>query len=146
MKFYRLMPFLAILSFALVFTSCKKDEDNGPAKDSVEAQIVGTWTGSEYYEDGTLSQLNELFGLSSMEFKADGTGSSVSFMGTQAMKWSYDNSTQKLKIITEELVLGEGVTLEADTTENIAITKIDASNLWLSYDDEGTACEEKYTK
>jgi len=138
------MPFLAILSFALVFTSCKKDEDNGPA--TVESQIVGKWTGSEAYEDGALSDYNELFKMSTMEFKADGTGSSVSFMGTQAMKWSFDNSTQKLKIITEELVLSEGVTLDADTTENIAITKIDASNLWLSYDDEGTACEEKYTK
>lgn len=81
-----------------------------------------------------------------MELKSDGTGTGTSFMGAQPLKWSYDKTTQKLSIISGEVDLGGGLTLEADTTDNISITKIDASNLWLSYDDAGTACEERYTK
>lgn len=145
MKQLKLVPLAMLLSLFVVFTSCEKDEETTPV--TVESQLIGNWSGSEFYEDGVLSPFNEFFKSgSSIEFKADGTGNSVSLFGTQALTWSYNETNNTLKIEMEALDLGEGLTLDASIIENAEITKIDASNLWYSYDDEGVIIEERYTK
>lgn len=144
MKHFKLMKFAFLFMLVTVFTSCEKEEANEPA--TIESQIIGLWTGSEFYEDGQLSEFNDFFLISTMEFKADGTGTSTSPFGAQPLTWSYDETNKKLRIETEAIDLGDGISIEASIIEGAEITKIDGSNLWYSYSDEGVTIEERYTK
>jgi hypothetical protein len=140
-------PVIALISLFAVFNSCEKDDTTEQIDDqSIEAKITAVWTGSEFYEDGQLSAFNDFFIMSSIEFKADGTGTSTIFLGSQPLTWSYDKTTERLRLETETVDLGDGITLEGSVIEGAEIIKLDASNLWFSYEDEGIEIEERYTK
>jgi len=145
MKHLKLLQLVVFISVFAVFTSCEKDDESEPK--TIEAQLVGNWSGDEYYEDGQLSELNEFFKLmSTIEFNEDGTGSTSSLLGSQPLTWSYDETTEKLRIETETVDMGEGVTIEGKIIEGAEITKIDASNLWFTYQEDGITVEERYKK
>lgn len=140
---------LAAISMSLVFaTSCDKEDESAPV--TIEAQLLGTWTGDEYYEDGQLSQYNDFFKISSIEFNEGGTGEEISLFGVQPLTWSYDDATEKLRIETEtvEDEDEDGITfsVEGSIIEGAEITKIDASNLWFTHQDEGVTVEQRYKK
>ena len=131
---------LVMLFLALAFiSSCSKEE---PA---VESLLIGTWNGDEFYEDGVISDMNAIFKGFTSEFLADGTGEDITFMGPQPFTWSYDASTEKLTIITEEVILDEIFSIAADTVV-ANITKLDDTSLWYTHDDDGVAIEERYLK
>ncbi len=126
---------LGIVLLLLFSVSCSK----------VENKLEGTWTGSEMYEDGVLSQFNDLFKTSKLQLDEEGTGTLSSAFGEQPLTWSYDKSNEILTTITTEVDIGDGVTMLGITTV-ATITKIDGANLWLEYTDDGVKVEARYTK
>ncbi len=145
MKYLNVLQLVVIVSLIGVFSSCKKDNNNDNTP-SVESQLVGKWTGDEYYEDGVLSDFNSFFQLGSIEFKADGTGTSTSFLGAQPFTWSYDAATEKLSMQMQAVDLGGGLSIDASVIEGAEITKIDASSLWYTYKSDSLTVEEHYKK
>ena len=61
---------------------------------------IGKWTGSEFYENDELSDMNDLFKTFTMEMNEDGTGKSITPFGSQPMYWSYNESKEELRIET----------------------------------------------
>lgn len=145
MKLFKFTQLVILISLFTAFTSCEKDDDNDTPK-SVEEQLAGLWNGDEFYEDDVLDPWNDLFKASTIEFKANGSGTTVSLFGAQPFTWSYDESTEKLRIETEAIDDGNGVTVEAHLIEAAEIIKIDASNLWYTYEEDGAVIEIHYKK
>ena len=144
MQNFKLIQFIAFFAIVVVFSSCKEEE---PAPPTIESQLIGVWTGDEFYEDGLLSEWNDVFKLSTIEFLENGTGNSIMLFGEQTTTWSYDATTKKLTIIYDEYIPEDGsiFSISADTTV-ADITKIDDSNLWITSQDEGVTIEERYVK
>jgi hypothetical protein len=144
MKKFKLIQFFALISLVAFFSSCNKDEENEPV--TIESQLVGTWKGDVYYEDGELSDFSDFMKLSSYDFKEDGTGTSTfTGFGSQPLTWSYNTTTEKLTISAELVDLGNNAFMDGFTYVG-DITKIDASNFWFSFQDAGKEIEERYVK
>jgi len=140
---------LTLITLFLVVTalisSCKKEEE----KPTVESQLIGLWKIDEIYVDGVLDTESLNIFTWNYELLEGGTGTrNIVGFGEQSSTWSYDVATEELTIIVEELsipVEGGTITLEGDTAV-AKITKLDEANLWLGYDFEGAAIEERYLK
>ncbi|MEN8139412.1 MAG: hypothetical protein ABFR62_13380 [Bacteroidota bacterium] len=145
MKFLKLTQLVVLISLFAAFTSCDKDEEVNEPK-SIEELLAGKWIGNEFYEDGVLSQFNDIFKMSFIEFKTDGSGIYESPFGLQPLIWSYDNTTEKLRIESEVVDDGSGFTIDADIIEGAEIIKIDNSTLWYTYESDGVVIEERYNK
>ena len=135
-KLSKLFTVFLVLAF---ISSCKKE-----AEPTAEATFVGLWNSAEYYVDGVLTDNFDIYGFK-YEFFEDGTGTrTLVGFGAQPCTWSYDSLTEKLTIITEEVVINGwtylGITIVVD------IIKLDTSNLWFSYQKNGITIEERYLK
>jgi len=131
------------LALVVVFLSSCKDDEVAPA--SVESQLIGTWMGDEYYEDGELSDWNAIFKAYTIDFLEDGTGEELSVFGTQSLTWSYEATTEKLTIITADLDTGDGLVILGDTIV-ADIVQLDDVSLWFKYNDGQMDIEERYRK
>jgi hypothetical protein len=60
---------LLLCVLALLFSSCNKDDDNGPSQDL----LIGTWKYSNAFEDGVEISLSDCEKSETQIFNADGT-------------------------------------------------------------------------
>ncbi|MDH5399300.1 MAG: hypothetical protein OEX02_14210 [Cyclobacteriaceae bacterium] len=133
---------LLAVSIVLVFTTACNKEDAEP---TVESQLIGSWTADSYYYDGEFWEYYDIFPTVN-EYKEDGTGvSTITGLGEQQFTWSYDATTEKLTINMAFTDFGGGVTSQ-ETTIVGDITKLDATNLWYTYQDAGVTAEERFVK
>ena len=133
---------LLAVSMVLVFTTACNKEDAEP---TVESQLIGSWTADSYYYDGEFWEYYDIFPTVN-EYKEDGTGvSTITGLGEQQFTWSYDATTEKLTINMAFTDFGGGVTSQ-ETTIVADITKLDATNLWYTYQDAGVTAEERFVK
>lgn len=120
-----LLSFIVLLTLAVVF-SCNKDDDN----DS-NASIVGKWifTRADFQFTVLGTPVDSTFtgdGSSYIEYKSDGTGTSVDSTGeTDNFSYNYNSST---KVLTET---------STDTTITYNVVKLTSSDLQLHT--EGTS-------
>lgn len=125
--------FLALVTFVLAFSSCKKEEK----------KFIGKWQGDEFYTNNELDEFNDLFKLFTVEFNEDKTGTYNS-LGSQPFTWSYDDDSKLLHIETETIVSGD-ITIEGDTM-NATVTLIDDESLHFTYTDDGDNIEQRFKK
>jgi len=144
MNKFRLIKVLTLAFTVVILSACNKTEE---VIDQLTGatELLGIWTGSGYYWDGTYSDLYDVL-PTTYEYKVDGTGGiNMSGIGTQPFTWTHDVATGKLTITKEAVDYGGGVTSPADTIDAV-ITKLDATNLWYTYQESGSTVEERFIK
>jgi hypothetical protein len=134
------LSLVAFLSTSLVFTSCKKEEDEVVVVEKTPTEkLIGTWKPNKNYVDGKEEELDEDEKNSRLIFLTSSTGKFTSVdEPEQLFEWVFLENNTKIRVTFNE----SGFLFSVDFT----VKRLTETELWIESNFDGEVEEQQFIK